>query len=266
MSTRAVYTGYLVVGNVNFFVKALPVSHETRELALHLHHEACYNQVEHLYRCKYCKISLTSEEAVRGLAQPDGTAIFSKEELDQLRPESNKTILTEQAMSLAEVPWLSSNKCYYLVPGDGFAEKPYALFSQAMSQERVALLVSFVAYGRYNIGIVHPAETGLLLRTLYYHSERLFLKEDHGFESVPVPHTQKEIAPVREILTLLRKPLKYTEIDDPNAAALRALLQTKRERGQLVKASKQTAVTEASLEEDLRRSIAALKPKKGVKK
>src|SRR5690348_15725176 len=137
---RPVWTGTVSFGLVNVPVKAYTAVRD---------HDAHFHQLEKGSgaRIRYRKVSEDSGKEVDAddiemgfEVSPGRYVTFSKDELDDLRPESTRSIEVTDFVDLHAVDPIYYDKTYWLGPADDAGKAAYQLLLAAMEgQERVAV-------------------------------------------------------------------------------------------------------------------------------
>ena len=115
---------------------------------------------------------VAAHEIVRGYQLPSGDLVtVEDDELEAIRPERSRNIEIEEFVDLADIDPIYFEKSYYLGPGRGAAEKPYALLLRAMRLAGQVAIGRFVLRTRPHLVAIRPLKNVLALETLYFGDE-----------------------------------------------------------------------------------------------
>ncbi len=133
-------------------------------------HKKCLERVKYIKYCPHCKKDLKEADIVKGYQfEKDNYLVFSKEELDNLKPSRNDEIEVISFIKDGEIPPWYFEKSYFLSPPKN--AKAYNLFYEALKKtKRVALVKTVIGY-KFYYGILKLAPHGIILTTLYFEEE-----------------------------------------------------------------------------------------------
>src|SRR5258705_123228 len=125
--------------------------------------------------------SLERAELTRGYEfAKDQYVRVSDEELKAQEGEASKIIDIAEFVPLEQVDPIYFEKTYYLGPDKG-GEKPYRLLADAMEKAGQVALAKYVMRGKESLVLIRPAQSGLMLHTMYFADEvRNFDEIDKG--------------------------------------------------------------------------------------
>jgi DNA end-binding protein Ku len=137
--------------------------------------------------------------------------LFTPKELEEIEPDSARTMEILEFVKLAEIDPLYFDASYYIAPDDGGA-KPYNLLLDAMKTSGYAGIAKLTMHGRENIVIIRPRKNGLTLHTMFYANEIRSADEFTGGDKSEVKEAEKKLA-TQLVQTLAAKfePEKYHE-------------------------------------------------------
>jgi DNA end-binding protein Ku len=188
-------------------------------------------------------------------------------DLEAIQLESSQAIEIERFVRLEEVDPIYFDRTYYLVPAGTEAQRrPYALLLQAMREQGVIGIGSFVLAGKEKLAAVRPKGDALALETLFVAEDVKSQEEiDEAIGATPVKKEELKLAE-QLISGLLGEFDPDEELKSEYRTSLRELLEAKvegREIAEPVPAAQETPVID--LMEALRASVAASKTaKKGA--
>ena len=133
-------------------------------------HKKCLQRVKYIKYCPNCKKDLKEIDIVKGYQFEKGNyLVFSKQDLDNLKPSRNDEIEVISFIKEEEVPPWYFEKSYFL--GVSKKCKAYNLFYEALKKtKRVALVKTIIGY-KFYYGILKLAPHGIILTTLYFEEE-----------------------------------------------------------------------------------------------
>src|SRR5262249_55361620 len=144
--------------------------------------------------CSVCNEVVDRAGLVKGYEfAKDQYVRFTEEELKALEGEASKVIDIAEFVPLPTVDPIYFEKTYYLGPDKG-GEKAYRLLADAMAQADRVALATFVMRGKESLVLVRPAQSGLMLHTMYFADEvRDFGEIDKG-QSAKIKEGELELA------------------------------------------------------------------------
>jgi DNA end-binding protein Ku len=194
-------------GTVSFGLVSIPVrlytAASSASVAFNLLHAKCGSRIRQQTFCPVCKEVVDRTALVKGYeVQKDEYVRFTDEELKALEGEASKVIEIAEFVPLAQVDPIYFEKTYYLGPDKG-GEKAYRLLAEAMARTDRVALAKFVMRGKESLVLIRPAQSGLMLHTMYFADEvRDFGEIDRG-QSTKVRDGELDLA-VRLISELSR--------------------------------------------------------------
>lgn len=159
----------------------------------------------------------------------DHYVVFSKEELEALRPPSSRVIEIEQFVPRAQIDPLYFNRSYYLAPEPSGA-KAYGLLSSAMSDEDTVAICRITMRDKEHLAALRlvkavPGHTEdgkgpddspgvFVLETMHWPDEiRAFSLSDVDIHEIPEPR-EREVAMAQQLIASLTEdfdPTTYTD-------------------------------------------------------
>src|SRR5262249_31153833 len=156
---------FLRFGLVSIPVKAYPVKSEKADIELHWLHETCLNRIR---QQKSCPIhgEVSNEEIVSGYkVGQDDYVVIDPAELQKLRAKSEDTIDVSAIVGPHDIDDIYfTDKSYYLLPDGETGVRPYAVFQEALKEERLCGVAEAVLFRREHLLLVRPLD-GLLTVT-----------------------------------------------------------------------------------------------------
>ncbi|MBC7171443.1 MAG: Ku protein [Polyangiaceae bacterium] len=167
-------------------------------------------------------------EAARGYeVSPDRYVLVSDEELEGLRPESNRSIEIIDFVALDEIDPIFYDRPYHLAPDKGGA-KPYRLLAEAMKKSERVAIARFVMRSRGYLAVLRPLEESLLLCTMRYRDEVVMPEEVEGL-SPDIELSTKELEMAERLIESMRVGFDASAYRDEYREAVESMLQQKAE-------------------------------------
>jgi len=164
---KAVWKGYLGFGLVNIPV-ALYTAVDESGISFRLLHKKDNGPISYKRVCSKCGEEVEWDDIVKGLeVGKEEYYVLTKEEIEELKPESDDLIEIHEFVQSAEIDPLYINKNYFVGPQEG-GERSYTLFKGVLeSQDKVAI-ASFVMREKKYLCMVKSYKKGLLMSILNY--------------------------------------------------------------------------------------------------
>lgn len=170
---RASWRGQLRFGLVSFEVQAVNAEiKENAEVHFHLLHAPDHERIHFAKVCpKHGEVP--QDEIVEGFEYAKGKYVeFDKEELDELRTQSEKALTLDAFVDADEIdPIYFDGRMYYLIPSDTGSNEPYALLEAAMQRQDKWGIGQVVFSGREQLTLVRPVDGVLAMSMLNYDAE-----------------------------------------------------------------------------------------------
>jgi DNA end-binding protein Ku len=172
-------------GTISFGLVSIPVRLYTAAspagVSFNQLHGVCGSRIRQQTFCPKCNKTVERSELVRGYEfAKDQYVQVKDDELKALEGEASKIIDIAEFVPLSEVDPIYFEKTYYLGPDKG-GEKPYRLLADAMEKAGQVALAKYVMRGKESLVLIRPAQSGLMLHTMYFADEvRDFGEIDKG--------------------------------------------------------------------------------------
>jgi DNA end-binding protein Ku len=225
---RSLWSGSISFGLVTIPVRMFTAEHE---------HEVHFHQLNRNngHRIRYKKVDdatgeeVESDDIVKGYEVSKGEWVtFDDDELEQLRPESTRTLDIEDFVDLAEVDPIYYDKTYFLAPEDNVAaRRAYALLLEAMEDRQRVGIGKVVIRAKQYLAAIRPYEGILAMSTMRFADEVVDPAriEDLDFDVAQVDAKSKKMAAsLIDSLSSAFDPAKY---EDTHNAEVRALIDAK---------------------------------------
>src|SRR5438128_5952933 len=172
-------------GNISFGLVSIPVKMFTaassESVSFNQLHPKCGGRIRQQLLCPTCNEVVERSALVKGYEfTKDQYVQFTEDELKALEGEGSRMIDIAEFVPLAEVDPIYFEKTYYLGPDKG-GEKAYRLLADAMLKSARVALAKFCMRGKESLVLIRPAQSGLMLHTMYFADEvRDFGEIDRG--------------------------------------------------------------------------------------
>ncbi|NPV92124.1 MAG: Ku protein [Firmicutes bacterium] len=208
---RSIWKGAISFGLVNIPVKLYPATEE-KQIKFHFLHDKCQTPIQYQRRCPTCEREVANEEIVRGYEFEKGRhVIISDQDLEEIAPESTRTIDLIDFVNLSEIDPVYYAKSYYLGPGEG-GHKAYALLERAMAESGRIAIARFTLRSKESLAVVRVHDGALMLETMFYPDE--IRPREQIPDLGPAPSLQEREVEMAvnlvENLTARFEPEKYT--------------------------------------------------------
>ena len=210
-STRSIWSGRISIGLVNVPVKLYTmIKDQSFSFKFVRKEDAC--------PLKYQRVCTLDQEIVpwndigRAIEVRKGEfVVFSKAELDSLRPESNKKINIDKFIPKEQVDQILFEKSYILGPDK--SEDSYSLLLEAFKRKNMAGIGRFTLRTKEYPVLVYPYRDALIITTLRYGDEVVDPRTVKGIQSLQEP-TNDELELAMKIIENLIGEFDITEYKD----------------------------------------------------
>ena len=223
-STRSIWSGRISIGLVNVPVKLYTmIKDQSFSFKFVRRDDAC--------PLKYERVCTLDSEVVpwsdigRAVEVRKGEfVVFSKEELDSLRPESNRKINIDKFIPMEQVDQILFEKSYILAPDK--SDDSYALMLEAFKRKNMAGVGRFTLRTKEYPVLVYPYRDALIITTIRYGDEVIDPKSVKGLQGLQVP-AEEELDLAMKIIDNLSGDFDITEYKDTYRDRVEALIQQK---------------------------------------
>jgi DNA end-binding protein Ku len=164
---RAIWSGVLEFVLVSFPAK-LYKSTDSKGVSFKTLHNMCGTNIKLRKWCETCGREVQPNEIEKGYEIAKGQyVIFNEEEIENALPESNKIIKIEKAVTSDEIPLITYEDSYFLVPDKG-GEHVYNLLFNALSIKPKVLIGRVTLRSKEHLVAIRPYSDGLLLSMLHF--------------------------------------------------------------------------------------------------
>jgi DNA end-binding protein Ku len=221
---RAFWTGNISIGLVNVPVRLVVMVRE-HAISFRLLHREDGQPIEYKRVCQRDNKEVPWEDIVRGYEVRDGEYIMiEKEELDAVRPESDRKIRIDRFINVLSVDPVYYDRSYILVP-DGSPEA-YALMTEVFRKKGRAGVGKITLRTREYPALVREYQDALILITLHYPDEIANPAHVEAIASVTAPGG-KEISIAEKIIDDLSGELDLETYHDTYRERIEQLIKKK---------------------------------------
>jgi DNA end-binding protein Ku len=226
----SVWKGFLTFGLLSIPIRLFSAARSER-ISLNQLHSVCNSRIKMPLFCPTCDRKVERNEIVKGYEyEDDQYLLFTPEELDNIEPESGRTMEIQEFVKLDEVDPLYFESSYYVTPEDE-GKKAYRLLLEALQQSGYAAIAKLTMHQREHVVIIRPRNNGLTLHTMYYQSEIREVAEYGRKDNVELKDAEKKLAvQLIENLAAEFEPNKYR---DEYQEGMRALIAAKQDGKQV---------------------------------
>lgn len=257
MAPRAIWKGWLGIGELSCPVKLFAAASTSDRIAFHTINRATGHRVRREFVDSETGRPVERDDQVKGYeVAPEDYVTFEPEELTGILPEADKRLAVVTVVPCAQVDTLFLDKPYYLAPADDSGVEAFALIREGLRAEKVAALAQTVLFRRLRTVLIRPSDEGLVAATLNFGYEVRSAAE--AFDDVPHIKLQGEMLDLaRHIIDTKRGAFDPGEFDDRYEAAVAAMVQAKIEGRRLPKPKPRAETKVVDLMEALRESARA---------
>jgi DNA end-binding protein Ku len=166
---RPIWRGRISIGLVNVPIKLYTMIRD-RSFSFRFLHKEDASPLKYERVCTLDGEVVDWADIVRGFeVAKDEFVVFSKEELDAFRPESDERIRIDKFVNLVSIDPLQFNKSYILAPNQ--SEDAYSLLLSAFQKMGMAGVGRFTLRNKEHPVVIHEYNGALILTTLRYANE-----------------------------------------------------------------------------------------------
>lgn len=182
--------------------------------------------------CPNCAVVVSRTDALKGYEYAPGQYVtISKEELDALKPDSNKVIEVENFVDAEEIDPIRFESSLYITPDAG-GDRAYHLIRRILlDKNRVAIAKVSFSGGTENVIAIRPYGDGLAMHTLFYPEEIKQIQFPLD-QLQSGPREMELIGKLVDTMTEEFDPLRY---HDSYAIGVKALIESKINKTPLAK-------------------------------
>lgn len=185
-------------GAINFGLITIPIglytAVEDRDVSFHLLAESNKARVRYQRVNEETGKEVDWDDIVRGYEyQPHTYVVFTEEELEQLQPESGRTIEVARFVQADQVDLLYLEKSYYIAP-EATAVKPYRLLAEALQRSDRVGVAKVSIRQKERLCMIRPKDGLLVLETMHWPDELRIPVFDELDQEVRISEEELEMA------------------------------------------------------------------------
>jgi DNA end-binding protein Ku len=221
---RAIWSGSISFGLVSVPVKAYTA---TRDHSVH------FNQLDAKgARVRYEKVSEKTGKPVEdiklGYERSKGKYVtFDRDEIEELRPASTKTVDVEDFVDLADIDPIYYQRTYWLGPDGEAASRAYALLVTAMEDQQKVGIGTVVMRNKQYLAAIRPLDGALAMSTMRFADEVVPKSKVDAIPSRATKPKPKELALANQIIDSLSSTWDPKRYKDTYTDVLRDLIERK---------------------------------------
>lgn len=264
---RALWKGFMKLGNVTFGVKLIGAVSEAERIHFRILNRETREPVKSAYIDEVTGEQVATDDQVKGYeVDRNEYLLVDPEEIASLKLESEHLLTIDSFVDKTEVDPIYFDKPYYLIPADSPSAEAFATIREAMTKTKKAGLATVVLFQRERHVVIEPIDKGMLLTTLHKHKEIVPAERVFGeMKDHPIDPEMTDIATM--IIDKKVSTFDPSKFEDAYEYALQALIDSKRTGKPMPKSAPAPKETTGRLAEVLRKSLEAegLAPPKGKK-
>lgn len=254
MAPRSSWKGFIKLSLVSIPVKLYNATSSTSEIRLNQLHAECHNRI------KYAKVcpehgEVPASEIVMGYEYAkDQYAIIDTDEVQKLRPQSDKSINIDTFATPDDIdPLYQTDKKYYIVPDGPVGQKGYALLKAVLEEEGIYGVAQMVLSKKEQLVMIRPLDGVLCLTVLHYAPE---VKAAEGFtDDIADVDVSKDELKLTKQLVASAKEFNLEEYRDLYKENLTKLIEAKVEGKEVAEVEHEQPVQTINLMDALKASV-----------
>lgn len=227
---RSIWKGAITFGLVNVPVKVYSAT-EDHDIALHQVHDADGGRIRYLRRCEVCGRVVDYEHIIRAWDDGEKSVILTEEDLRSLPEERSREIDIVEFVPSEQLDPIMFERSYFLEP-DGKSAKAYVLLRRTLEATERTAIVHFALRQKTRLGALRVHGPVLMLQGLLWDDEVRVA----SFPALDTPTSisDKELEMSATLVESFASDFSPEEFTDDYQVQLRALINTKLERGDTV--------------------------------
>lgn len=230
-----VWKGYLSFGLVSFPIR-LYAAARPQPLRFHMLHKKDLSRIHEVFYCAAEDKPVDRDEIVKGYEyEKNRYVVIEPDELKKIAPPTATVMEILQFVRMTEIDPIFLETSYYVAPEESVS-RPYGLLHEAMKTTQYDALAKVTMHGREHIVILRPAETGIVLHTMYFVDE--MQKANQVTPAGTKKFDKKEMDLARKLIETLAGPFDPEKFHDEYKENVERLIESKR-AGKKIQAIKQ---------------------------
>ncbi len=231
---RSVWTGAITFGLVSVGVKAVSAA---RDHDVHFH-QIDKNTGSRIGNQKVSKDTgdpVEKDDIELGYEVSKGKYVtFDPDEIDELRPQSTRTVAVSDFVDLHEIDPVFYERTYWLVPSDEATEHAYRLLADAMEETQRVGIGSVVMRNKQYLAAIRPVDGVLAMSTMRFADEVVDVADVEGMPSKRKKSSAKERELATQIIEALSADWQPEQYSDTFTEELRSMIDAKAQGEELV--------------------------------
>ena len=233
---RPIWSGSISFGLVNVPVKAMTAVRD---------HDVHFHQLQKRTgaRIRNRKVSektgreVDADNIEMGFEVSKGRYVtFDKDELQQLKPASTRTIDVTDFVALEAIDPIFYERTYWLVPADDAARKPYELLLAAMEDRERVAIGTVVMRNKQYLSAIRPLDGALAMSTMRFADEVVPRRDIDGLPPRRTKPEPKVLRMATQLLDSLESDWKPGQYHDTYTEELRRRIEAKDAGEEIVEA------------------------------
>ena len=168
MAARSIGSITVSFGLVAIPVKLFSATQTGASISFNMLHKACGSRLRQQYICSKEGVVVDREDTVKGYEfAKDQYVQFAPEEIKALEEVGTHSVEISEFVPIESVDPVYFDKTYYLSPDKG-GNKPYALFTEALKEAKLAAVGRWAARGKAYIVMLRPVGDVLTMQQLFF--------------------------------------------------------------------------------------------------
>jgi len=218
------WKGYLTFGLISIPIRLSPAA-RTERISFNQIHKVCHTRLKQPLFCPTCDRMVERSETEKGYEYEKGQyLLFSQEELDEVEPETARTMDILEFVKLDEIDPVYFDASYYVIPEEP-GQRAYQLLMEAMEKSGYAGIAKIAMHNREYIVIIRPREHGLTLHTMFYNNEIRPAAEYGHTDKAQIKEQERTLA--EQLIKSLAAPFEPGKYEDTYQNSLQELIDAK---------------------------------------
>ncbi len=218
------WKGYLTFGLISIPIRLSPAA-RTERISFNQLHKVCHTRLKQPLFCPTCDRMVERSEIEKGYEYEKGQyLLFSQEELDEVEPETARTMDILEFVKLDEIDPVYFDASYYVIPEEP-GQRAYQLLMEAMEKSGYAGIAKIAMHNREYIVIIRPREHGLTLHTMFYNNEIRPAAEYGHTDKAQIKEQERTLA--EQLIESLAAPFEPGKYQDTYQNSLQELIDAK---------------------------------------
>jgi DNA end-binding protein Ku len=219
----ATWKGFLSFGLLSIPISLSPAA-RTERISFNQLHSVCHSRIKMPSYCPTCEKFVERSEIEKGYEYEEGQyLLFTKQELEEVEPDSAKTMEIIQFVKAEEIDPVYFDASYYATPKEE-GQLAYNLLLHAMRKTGYAGIAKVTMFGRENIVVIRGRDNGMTIHTMFY-SHEVRASDMHLPKDLKVKDAESKLA--TQLIESLAAPFKPEEFTDTYHEGLQQLIEAK---------------------------------------